>query len=59
MVVVIAALMNINDWSLEEAFAHVKSRRTIANMRRWGGIMPQWRALRTFSKERQSKDQRK
>eukprot|EP00047_Mylnosiga_fluctuans_P010471 m.16422 g.16422 ORF g.16422 m.16422 type:complete len:234 (+) comp3137_c0_seq1:55-756(+) len=53
VVVAVAALMVLHGWSKEQAFAHVRSRRHVANMRRLRGIMPQWRALRAFEKSRE------
>lgn len=48
VVATIAALMTLHGWSKEAAYTFVRGLRKIANMRRLGGIMPQWRALRAY-----------
>eukprot|EP00052_Salpingoeca_macrocollata_P032421 m.5653 g.5653 ORF g.5653 m.5653 type:complete len:241 (+) comp3658_c0_seq2:142-864(+) len=47
-VVVIAWLMQQHGWTKEQAFAHVRGIRNIANMPRLFGIFPQWRILAQF-----------
>eukprot|EP00039_Didymoeca_costata_P007686 m.102726 g.102726 ORF g.102726 m.102726 type:complete len:233 (-) comp13783_c0_seq6:185-883(-) len=47
-VATISYLMQVKGWSKEESYKFVKSKRKIANMKKFGGIMPQWRALKAF-----------
>lgn len=47
-VVVIGYLMKTRGLSKEEAYAFVKDKRKIANMKKFGGFMPQWRCLTRY-----------
>ncbi len=64
VVVAIASLMVLHRWPLAQAFHFVRARRHVANMPRWGGVLPQWRSLlaferSTFYRERMSPESAK
>ncbi len=48
-VVVIAYLMKKNGWALAEAYEYVRGKRKIANMKKFGGLFPQWRILKAYT----------
>jgi len=48
-VVVIAYLMKKNGWVLVDAYDHVKAKRKIANMKKFGGVKPQWTILKAYA----------
>jgi atypical dual specificity phosphatase len=47
-VVVIGYLMKVRGLSKEAAYEFVKGKRKIANMKKFGGFMPQWRCLTRY-----------
>lgn len=53
-VCVICYLIYEHDWSPDEAFRFVKGKRKIANMKAWGGVHKQWRAVKRFARELKS-----
>lgn len=49
-VCVICYLILEHGWSPDEAFAFVRTKRKIADMKAWGGVHKQWRAICNFAR---------
>lgn len=50
-VCVICYLIYEHGWTPDEALSYVKGKRSIANMKAWGGLHKQWRAVKRFARE--------